>query len=150
MSNLKERIHSSMIAAMRGKRKEELKAIRMLVASVKQKEIDERIELDDNQTITVITKMIKQRNESIKLFAEGNRPDLVETEQNEIDVLQEFLPPQLSEDEINTAITTAIKSTNASSVRDMGKVMGALKKDLQGRADMGKVGEVIKTLLSTI
>jgi uncharacterized protein len=149
MSTLKERIHASMIGAMRNKKKEELKTIRMLQAAIKQQEIDTRIDLDESQVLATISKMIKQRNESIKQFMLGNRPELAANEESEIAILQEFLPPQLNEEEINNIITKAIETTGASSIRDMGKVMASIKNDMQGKADMGKVGQLIKNRLST-
>jgi uncharacterized protein len=144
---LKERITDEMKAAMRAGEKERLGVIRMLTAAIKQREVDERIVLDDTQVLSVLEKMIKQRKESVVQFQAGNRPDLADKETSEITLLQTYLPAQLSDAELDTLITEAIASTGAASVKDMGKVMGIIKGKAQGRADMGAVGAKIKAKL---
>jgi uncharacterized protein YqeY len=137
-----------MKTAMRSGEKERLGVIRMVTAAIKQREVDERISLDDSQVLTVLEKMIKQRKESVSSFQAGNRPDLVEKETAEIALLQTYLPSQLSEAEVDALIADAIKTTGAASVKDMGKVMGIIKGKAQGRADMAAVGAKIKAKLS--
>jgi uncharacterized protein len=136
-----------MKAAMRSGEKERLGIIRMVTAAIKQREVDERITLDDSQVLSVLEKMIKQRKESLVQFQAGNRPDLVEKETAEITLLQGYLPSQLSEAEVDALITEAIAATGASSIKDMGKVMGVIKGKAQGRADMAAVGAKIKAKL---
>jgi uncharacterized protein YqeY len=136
-----------MKAAMRAGEKERLGAIRMITAAIKQREVDERITLDDAQVLGVLEKMIKQRKESLVQFQAGNRPDLVEKESGEITLLQGYLPSQLSDVEIDALIGDAIASTGAASIKDMGKVMGIIKGKAQGRADMAAVGAKIKAKL---
>ena len=136
---LRERITDEMKAAMRSGDKDRLGLIRMLQAAIKQREVDERITLDDAQTLTVIEKMIKQRKESVVQFEAGNRPDLVAKENAEITLLQAYLPAALSAAELDALITTAIKDSGASSIKDMGKVMAAVKAQAAGRADMSAV-----------
>ncbi|MBR7070535.1 MAG: GatB/YqeY domain-containing protein [Oxalobacter sp.] len=143
--SLKEQITADMKAAMRAKEMKRLGTIRMLTAAMKQKEVDERIELDDAQILAIIEKMIKQRRDSIAQFTAGNRPDLVESEQAEIDVLSVYMPEQLSEAEIAAEVAEAVKG--AAGPKDMGKVMGALKGKLAGRADMGVVSKLVKQAL---
>lgn len=149
MNNIKPRIQEDMKAAMRAKEEQRLGTIRLLMAAIKQREVDERISLDDAQIIAVIDKMIKQRQESINQFQTAGRMDLVEKEQAEIIVLQNYLPPALSDNEINAMIKQVINDTSAKSMQDMGKVMAQLKPKLQGRADMGKVSQQIKALLES-
>ena len=144
---LKERITDDMKTAMRAGEKDRLGLIRMLQAAIKQREVDERIQLDDAQTLSVIEKMIKQRKESIAQFQSGGREDLVAKENAEIVVLQGYLPAQLSEGELDAIIREAIASTGAASVKDMGKVMAIVKQKAAGRADMGAVGARIKAAL---
>jgi len=132
---------------MRSGEKERLGVIRMLTAAIKQREVDERISLDDAQVLSVLEKMIKQRKESLVQFQAGNRPDLVAKESSEITLLQGYLPSQLSDSEIDALITDAIASTGAASIKDMGKVMGIIKGKAQGRADMAAVGAKIKAKL---
>jgi len=139
VSSLKERITDDMKAAMRAGEKERLGVIRMLTAAIKQREVDERISLDDVQVLSVLEKMIKQRKESLVQFQAGNRPDLVAKESFEITLLQGYLPSQLSDSEIDALIADAIASTGAASIKDMGKVMGIIKGKAQGRADMAAV-----------
>jgi hypothetical protein len=145
--SLKERITDDMKAAMRSGEKERLGVIRMVTSAIKQREVDERITLDDAQVFSVLEKMIKQRKESIVQFAAGNRPDLVEKENAEVALLQSYLPSQLSETELDALIGEAITSTGAASNKDMGKVMAIIKGKAQGRADLGKVGTKIKAKL---
>jgi hypothetical protein len=145
---LKERITEDMKAAMRASDKERLSTIRMVQAAIKQREVDERIVLDDAQVIAVLEKMVKQRRESIVAFEQGGRADLADKEKAEIALLQVYLPAQLSEAEVDALIREAIATTGASSVKDMGKVMGAVKAKAAGRADMGAVSARIKAALS--
>jgi uncharacterized protein YqeY len=145
--SLKERITEDMKSAMRAAQKERLGTVRMILAGIKQREVDERVILDDSQVLAVIDKMVKQRKESIAQFEAGGRADLVAKEKAEIALLQEYLPTQLSPDEIEALISAAIAKTGAASLKDMGKVMGALKSELAGRADMGAVSARIKQKL---
>jgi uncharacterized protein YqeY len=145
--SLKERITDDMKAAMRAGEKERLGVIRMITSAIKQREVDERITLDDAQVLSVLEKMIKQRKESLVQFQAGNRQDLVEKEAAEIALLQGYLPSQLSDAEIDSLITEAIASTGAASIKDMGKVMAVIKGKAQGRADMAAVGAKIKAKL---
>ena len=145
---LKERITEDMKAAMRASEKERLLTIRMVQAAIKQREVDDRVVLDDAQVIGVIEKMVKQRRESIAAFEQGGRVDLAEKEKTEIAQLQAYLPAQLSAAEIDALIKEAIASTGATSMKDMGKVMAAVKAKAAGRADMGAVSASIKAALS--
>jgi uncharacterized protein len=147
-TTLKERITEDMKAAMRAGEKERLGTIRMLQAAIKQREVDERITLDDAQVLAVIEKMLKQRKESILQFEQGGRADLAAKEKSEIEQLVVYLPTQLSEAEVDQLIRDAIASTGAASVKDMGKVMGVVKAQAAGRADMGAVSARIKAALS--
>jgi uncharacterized protein YqeY len=144
---LKERITEDMKTAMRSGEKDRLAVIRMLQAAIKQREVDERIQLDDAQVTSVLEKMIKQRKESIVAYEKGARPELVAKESAEIAVLQTYLPAQLSDGEIDALIAEAIAATGASSIKDMGKVMGVVKGKAAGKADMGAVGARIKAKL---
>jgi len=144
---LKGRITDDMKAAMRSGEKERLGIIRMITAAIKQREVDERITLDDAQVLSVLEKMIKQRKESLTQFQAGNRPDLVDKETREISLLQGYMPSQLSDAEIDALISDAIAATGAASIKDMGKVMGIIKGKAQGRADMAAVGAKIKAKL---
>ena len=144
---LKERITEDMKPAMRASEKERLGTNRMLQAAIKQREVDERITLDDTQVLGVIEKMIKQRKESIVQFEQGHRADLAAKEQAEIELLQAYLPAQLSDAEVDALIKAAIASTGAASIKDMGKVMGVVKAQAAGRADMGAVSARIKAAL---
>lgn len=132
---------------MRAGQKERLGLIRMITAAIKQREVDERIVLDDTQVLSVLEKMIKQRKESLVQFQAGNRQDLVEKEAAEITLLQGYLPSQLSAAEIDALIAEAVAATGATSIKDMGKVMAVIKGKAQGRADLGKVGAIIKAKL---
>jgi uncharacterized protein YqeY len=145
--SLKERITDDMKAAMRAGEKERLGVIRMITAAIKQREVDERISLDDAQVVAVLEKMVKQRKESLVQFQAGNRQDLVDKEAAEIELLKTYLPSQLGDAEIDALIVAAIAATGAGSVKDMGKVMAAIKSKAQGRADMGTVGAKIKAKL---
>ncbi len=145
---LKERINEDMKAAMRASDKERLSTIRMTQAAIKQREVDERTTLDDAQVIAVIEKMVKQRRESVAQFEQGGRADLAEKEEREIAVLQGYLPEPLSETELDAIIREAIAQSGASSMKDMGKVMAAVKAQAAGRADMGAVSARIKAALS--
>lgn len=144
---LKERITEDMKASMRSGEKDRLGVIRMILAGIKQREVDERIMLDDNQVLAVLEKMIKQRREAIAQFETGGRADLVAKETAEVSLLQGYLPAQLANDEIDAMIAAAITASGASSIKDMGKVMGLVKAQAQGRADMGAVSARIKTKL---
>jgi hypothetical protein len=144
---LRDRITEDMMTAMRSGEKERLATIRLALAAVKQREVDERITLDDTQVLAVLEKMIKQRREAIVQFESGKRPDLVAKESAEIVVLQAYLPAQMSESELDTLIADAIKATGATSVKDMGKVMGFVEPKAQGKADMGAVSARIKQKL---
>ena len=146
---LKERITEDMKAAMRASDKERLSTIRMVQAAIKQREVDERITLDDAQVIAVLEKMVKQRRESIVHFEQGARQDLADKEKAEIVLLQSYLPAQLTEAEVDAIIREAIASTGAASIKDMGKVMAAIKAQAAGRADMGAVSARIKAALGS-
>jgi uncharacterized protein YqeY len=145
--SLKERITEDMKAAMRSGAKERLGCIRMINAAIKQREVDERISLDDTQVLSVLDKMIKQRKEALAQFQTGGRADLVAKESAEIALIIGYLPPQLSDSELEALIAEAIGATGAQSIKDMGKVMGLVKQKAQGRADMGAVGAKIKAKL---
>lgn len=144
---LKERITEDMKSAMRSGEKERLATIRLILAAIKQREVDERVVLDDTQVLAVLDKMVKQRREAISQFESGGRADLAAKEAAELAVIQSYLPAQLSEAELDALIAEAIASTGATSVKDMGKVMGAIKGKVQGRADMGAVSARIKQRL---
>ena len=145
--SLKARITEDMKNAMRSGEKDRLGLIRMLQAGIKQREVDERIQLDDTQVLSVIDKMIKQRKDSVEQFRAGGREDLVAKESAEIAWLNEYLPAQLSDAELDTLIKDAIAATGAASMKDMGKVMGILKPKAQGRTDMGVLSARIKAAL---
>ena len=147
-ASLKERITEDMKSAMRAGEKERLGTIRMLQAGIKQREVDERISLDDAQVLSVIEKMLKQRKESIAQFEQGGRADLAAREQAEIELLTVYLPAQLSDTEVDALIKDAIAATGAASVKDMGKVMAIVKAKAAGRTDMGATSARIKAALS--
>jgi uncharacterized protein YqeY len=147
-SSLKTRLQEDMKAAMRAKDSRRLGIIRLINAAIKQREVDERISLDDGQVVVVLSKMIKQRNDSVDQYGKAGRQDLVDQERYEITVIEEYLPPALGEDELVKLIDRAIAETGAQSIKDMGKVMGVLKAQIQGRADMGMVGARIRQRLS--
>jgi len=144
---LKARITQEMKVSMRAKDKPRLGAIRLILAEVKRIEVDERIDVDDARLLAVLDKMCKQRRDSIEQFESAGRAELAAQESAEIAVIQEFLPAQLSADELTQLITDAITSSGAESMKDMGKVMALLKPSLQGRADMGQVSKLIKAQL---
>jgi uncharacterized protein YqeY len=145
---LKERITEDMKTAMRAGEKERLGTIRLALAAIKQREVDERITLDDTQVLVALEKMIKQRKESITQFESGGRADLVAKEKAELAVLQAYLPEQMSDAEIDALIAEAVAASGATSIKDMGKVMGLVKAKAQGKADMGAVSARIKQKLS--
>jgi len=148
MSELKARVINDMKSAMKAKDKDALRAVRMILGAIKQKEVDDRIELDDTQVLAVIQKMVKQRKDSISQFKDAGRTDLVEVEEAELVIINNYMPAQLSEAEIATAVDRAIADTGASSMQDMGKLMGVLKGQLGGKADMGTVSALIRSKLS--
>lgn len=145
--SLKQQLTEDMKAAMRAGDKQRLGVIRLILAAVKQREVDERIELDDIQTIAVLEKMLKQRKDSISQYAAANREDLADVERAEMTVIEAYLPAKLSEAEIDALIEAAIAETGASSARDMGKVVAMVKTKAAGRADMGQVSGRIKARL---
>jgi len=145
---LRDRVNEDMKAAMKAREAEKLAAIRLLLAAMKQREVDERITLDDAGVVSVIEKMIKQRKDSIAQFEKAARQDLVDKEKFEISVLEAYLPQQLSQAEIEAAVSEAIAASGAKGPQDMGKVMGIVKPKLAGRADMGKVSGLVKARLA--
>ncbi len=149
MSDLKHRINEDVKTAMRSKEKQRLAALRLITASIKQREVDERIKLDDAQVMAVLDKMAKQHRDSIEQYTKADRRDLIDKEQFELDIILSYLPKPLDSAEISAMVDGIITATGAASMRDMGKVMGQLKPALQGRADMGKVSALVKARLST-
>ncbi len=147
-SALKQRLTEDMKAAMRSKDKPRLGVVRLVLAAIKQREVDERIDLDDAQVLAVLDKMVKQRRDSVKQFEDAGRQELADQESYEINVLQEYLPAALDEAELDALIVAAIDSAGAESMKDMGKVMAVLKPQVQGRADMGAVSQKIKQRLA--
>ena len=147
-THLKQRITEAMKAAMRARDKARLGAVRLALAEIKKVEIDERIDLDDSRITSILDKMVKQRRESIKQFETAGRTDLVAQEQQEINVIKEFLPEALSEKELDTIIKAALEKSGASSMRDMGNLIGLVKPQVVGRADIGAVSQKIKAALS--
>ena len=146
---LKKRIQDEMKTAMKAREKRRLGIIRLILAAVKQREVDERIELDDTQILAVLDKMVKQRRDSIEQFEKAGRTDLVEQEAFEIGVLKEYLPEAMSEEEIAALIKEAIASTGAESLKDIGKVMGVIKPKALGRADMGAISTAVRQQLGS-
>ena len=146
-TELKDRIQSDVKDAMRAKAKERLGTLRLVTAAIKQREVDERIEMDDDQVLQVLTKMVKQRQDSITQYTDGNRQDLADIEAAEIVVIETYLPTKLSDDELEEMIDEAIAQSGAENIRDMGKVMGMIKTKAAGRADMGAVGAMVKKRL---
>ena len=146
--SLKTRINDDVKAAMKAREAQRLGALRLLTAAIKQREVDERIELDDAHVLGVIDKMIKQRRDSIAQYEKGGRPDLAAQEQFEIGVLSAYLPQQATDAEIDAIVAEAVAATGAKGVADMGKVMGQVKAKLAGRADMGKVSARVKAKLA--
>ena len=145
---LKQRILDEVKTAMKAGAKQRLATLRLITAAIKQREVDERIELNDQQVLEVLDKMVKQRRESISQYEQAGRQDLADQEKFEIGILQEYLPEPLTAGEIAALIDEAVAATGASSVKDMGKVMGLLKPRMQGRADMGQIGVLIKQKLN--
>jgi len=148
-STLKLKLQSDMKSSMKAGDKARLSVIRLMLAAINQIEVDERIELDDSRITTVLDRMTKQRRESIEHFSRASRDDLTAIEEYELQIIREYLPEPLSEAEINTLVEQSIQTSGASSIKDMGRVMGLLKPQLQGRADMKKVSQLIKSRLDT-
>ena len=146
--SLKGQITDDVKSAMKAGDKDRLKVLRLITAAIKQVEVDQRIEVDDATTLDILNKMVKQRRDSIDQYVKGNRQDLADVEQAEIEIIQAYLPEQLSEADLDKLIDEAIAATGAESIRDMGKVMGAIKAKAQGRADMGVVGALVKARLN--
>lgn len=149
MSETRQRILDDIKVAMKSGEKSRLGTLRSISAAIKQREIDERIELDEDNTVALLDKLLKQRRESIAQYSKAGRDDLVEVEQREAELIQTYLPAQLSDEEIAQVIDVAIEQSGAASMKDMGKVMAVVKPKLQGRADMGSVSQVIKARLNT-
>lgn len=146
---LKQQIQEDMKAAMKGGDKPRLGVIRLILAAIKQKEVDERIEVNDEQVLAILDKMVKQRRDSITQYENAGRTELADQEKFEVGIIQEYLPEQLDEAAILELIDAAIAATGANSMKDMGKLMGSLKPQLQGRADMGQASALIKQKLSS-
>lgn len=146
-SNLKNRIQDDMKAAMRAREQQRLDVIRFLLAAIKQREIDDRITLDDTQILAVIEKQIKQLKDAITQYKEAGRDELAQKESFALELLQTYMPTQLSNDELETIIKKTITETGSTSIRDMGKIMSVLKAKIHGQADMGKVSSKVKELL---
>ncbi|HEX22368.1 MAG TPA: GatB/YqeY domain-containing protein [Chromatiales bacterium] len=147
MSELKQQLTADMKQAMRDRDKPRLGVVRLALAAIKQREVDERVELDDTQVLAVLDKMVKQRRDSVRQFEEAGRQDLADQESFEITVLQTYLPEALSDAELDVLIDEAITASGASSMKEMGKAMGILKPKVQGRADMGAVSAKLKARL---
>jgi len=147
--SLKVRIQEDVKNAMRAHQREQLATLRLVTAAIKQKEVDERIDLDDAQVLAVLDKMVKQRRESLEQYRQAGRDDLADKEQFELDLIQSYLPEQLGEKELADLIRSTITELGASSIRDMGSVMGALQSQVQGRADMKAVSQAVKKQLSS-
>jgi len=147
--SLKARIQEDVKQAMRAHERERLAALRLLTAAIKQKEVDERIELDDTQVLAVLDKMAKQRRESLDQFQQAGRDDLAAKEQYELDLIQAYLPEPLSEQQLSDLIRSTIAEVGATSIRDMGSVMNALREQVQGRADMKAVSQAVRTQLAS-
>lgn len=148
MSDLLTSIKTAIKEAMKAKEKQRLAALRLISAECKKVEVDERIELDDERVITIITKMVKQRKDSITQYEDAGRNDLADTEKFELSVINEFLPEALSDDELSQLVADAVSTSGATGMQDMGKVMGVLKPQIQGRADMGQVSQMVKAQLA--
>ncbi len=146
--SLKLQIQNTVKDAMRAREKERLGVLRLITAAIKQREVDERMELDDEQVLAVLNKMLKQRRESISQYEAANRKDLATVEKNEIEIIQAFLPEQLSADDVQKLVLETITQTGASSMKDMGKLMGVLQAKIAGRADMSAVSALVKKALS--
>ncbi|MCU7844576.1 MAG: GatB/YqeY domain-containing protein [Candidatus Thiodiazotropha sp. (ex Monitilora ramsayi)] len=145
---LKSRIQDDVKTAMKAKDKDRLTTLRLITAAIKQREVDERIDMDDTQVLAVLEKMIKQRRDSISQYESAGRQELADQEKKEIAIIEVYMPEGLSDDEVAAMIDEAVSETGAASIRDMGKVMGVLKPKMQGRADMGKVSGLVKQKLS--
>lgn len=150
MPSLKDRIQDDMKSAMRAKDKARLGTIRLILAAIQQKEVDDQSTLNDDQVLTVLEKMVKQRRDSIKQYEDAGRQELADKEKEEITVIQEYLPEQMDAAELEAVVAEVIASVGASGPQDMGKVMGALKPRIQGRADMGQASQLVKTKLSSV
>ena len=150
MSSLKNQITEDMKSAMKAGEKDRLKVVRLILAAIKQVEVDKRIKLDDSAVLAVLDKMVKQRRDSVEQFENGNREDLAAIERAEIEVLETYLPEQLSADELAAMVDEVIAATGAESMRDMGKVMGQIKAKAAGRADMGVVSATVKERLNAL
>jgi uncharacterized protein YqeY len=148
MASLKQQLTEDIKKAMKDQAKDRLGTLRLISAAIKQKEVDERVELDDTQVLAVIDKLARQHRDSIEQYMKAGRDDLVSKEQSELAVVESYLPEQLSEEEVNKIIQAAIDKSGASSMKDMGKVIAIIKPELQGRADMSSVSNIIKSLLS--
>ena len=146
--SLLDQINQDIKSAMLEKRVLERDTLRMLLAEIKRYQIDEKTEATDEVVLTIINKMVKQRKDSIEQFTKGSRDDLASKEKDQLEVIKQYLPEQLSEDKIREIVEAAVNSTQASSMQDMGKVMGAIKSELQGKADMGLVSQIVKSSLS--
>lgn len=146
-SELKTRINDDVKSAMRAKDKDRLGALRLITAAIKQKEVDERIEMDDSAVLGVLEKMVKQRKDSIEQFGKAGRDDLIVIEQYELDLIQTYLPEQMTEAEIEAIVAEAVAATGAAEMKDMGKVMGIVKSKVAGKADMGLVSKLVKAKL---
>ena len=149
-TELKDRIQSDVKDAMRAKAKNRLGTLRLVTAAIKQKEVDERVEMDDDQVLQVLTKMVKQRQDSITQYTDAGRHDLAAQEQAELALIGEYMPAALSEEELSELVSKALADTGAQSIKDMGKVMGVLRPAVQGRADMGAVSAQVKQALSSL
>jgi uncharacterized protein len=147
--SLKQRIQDDVKSAMREKDKERLGTLRLITAAIKQKEVDERIELDDTAVLAVLDKMAKQYRDSIEQYRQAGRDDLVQKETAELNIVSGYLPEQLNDTDLDALVRKAIEETGATGIPDMGKVMGMLKPKVQGRADMGQVSAKVKTLLGS-
>lgn len=147
--DLKTRIYEDVKTAMKAKQADRLGALRLVTAAIKQKEVDERISLDDTAVLAILEKMLKQRKESIALYQQGGRQDLVNKEQAEADIISAYFPAQLSAAEIDAVIAAAVSSSGAAGIKEMGKVMALVKPQLAGRADMSAVSALIKAKLSS-
>ncbi|MDC6486698.1 GatB/YqeY domain-containing protein [Methylophilaceae bacterium] len=146
--SIKQTISEDMKTFMRAKDTARLGAVRLLQASIKQKEIDDRVELADDQVLSVIQKMLKQRKDSIEAYQKADRQDLIDQEQLEIDVLSKYMPEPLTDDEVSKIIDEVISEVNATDMKDMGKVVGVLKSKISGRADMGQVSKIVREKLT--
>ena len=147
-SEIKLRLSTDMKEAMKSKQKERLAAIRAIQTAIKQKEVDDRVIVDEDAAILIMSKLVKQRKESIKSYLDGGRSDLADAETVECNFIQSYMPTQLSQEEIAAVITESIRTINATTIKDMGKVMADIRPKLSGKADLSQVGEIIKKLLS--